>query len=67
MEIDSDVKRDEVESLVRELMVGEKGIKMKKKAMEWKELAEESAKEHSGLSYVNIEKVVNDILLSSKH
>ncbi|NP_001312766.1 7-deoxyloganetin glucosyltransferase-like [Nicotiana tabacum] len=67
MEIDSDVKRDEVESLVRELMVGGKGKKMKKKAMEWKELAEASAKEHSGSSYVNIEKLVNDILLSSKH
>ncbi|XP_060173247.1 7-deoxyloganetin glucosyltransferase-like [Lycium barbarum] len=67
MEIDNNVKRDEVESLVRELMVGEKGKEMKKKAIEWKNLAKISAKEHSGSSYVNIEKVVNDILLVSKH
>ncbi|XP_059287946.1 7-deoxyloganetin glucosyltransferase-like [Lycium ferocissimum] len=67
MEIDNNVKRDEVESLVRELMVGEKGKEMKKKAIEWKNLAKNSAKEHSGSSYVNIEKVVNDILLASKH
>ncbi|KAJ8539455.1 hypothetical protein K7X08_013707 [Anisodus acutangulus] len=67
MEIDNNVKRDEVEILVRELMVGEKGKEMKKKTMEWKNLAEDSAKKSIGSSYVNIEKVVNDILLSSKH
>ncbi|OIT32503.1 PREDICTED: 7-deoxyloganetin glucosyltransferase-like [Nicotiana attenuata] len=67
MEIDNNVKRDEVESLVRELMVGDKGKKMKEKAMEWKKLAEIAAAEHSGSSYVNIEKVVNDILLPTKH
>ncbi|XP_060173248.1 7-deoxyloganetin glucosyltransferase-like [Lycium barbarum] len=67
MEIDNNVKRDEVESLVTELMVGEKGKEMKKKAMEWKNLAEDSAKKSTGSSYVNIEKVVCDILLSSKH
>ncbi|XP_004252532.2 7-deoxyloganetin glucosyltransferase-like [Solanum lycopersicum] len=67
MEIDNNVKRDEVESLVRELMVGEKGKKMKKKAMEWKKLAEISAQKPTGSSYMNIEKVVNDVLLVSKH
>lgn len=67
MEIDNNVKGDEVESLVRELMVGEKGKEMKKTAMEWKILAEISAQKSTGSSYVNIEKVVNDILLSSKH
>ncbi|KAK6115477.1 hypothetical protein DH2020_007746 [Rehmannia glutinosa] len=44
MEIDADVKRDGVESLVRELMIGEKGQEMKRRAMEWKSLAQESAK-----------------------
>ncbi|KAH0734190.1 hypothetical protein KY285_009897 [Solanum tuberosum] len=67
MEIDNNVKRDEVESLVRELMVGEKGKEMKKKAMEWKKLAEISAQKSTGSSYVNIDKVVNDVLLASKH
>nr|WIW42811.1 UDP-glycosyltransferase [Nicotiana tabacum] len=67
MEIDNNVKRDEVESLVRELMVGDKGKKLKEKAMEWKKLAEIAATKHSGSSYVNIEKVVNDILLPTNH
>uniref|UniRef100_A0A6N2MY14 linamarin synthase n=1 Tax=Salix viminalis TaxID=40686 RepID=A0A6N2MY14_SALVM len=43
MEIENNVKRDEVEKLVRELMEGEKGKDMKKKALEWKTKAEEAA------------------------
>ncbi|CAN0887997.1 7-deoxyloganetin glucosyltransferase [Linum grandiflorum] len=39
MEIDSDVKRGEVEELVRELMEGRRGKEMKLKAEEWKKLA----------------------------
>ncbi|PQQ05157.1 7-deoxyloganetin glucosyltransferase-like isoform X2 [Prunus yedoensis var. nudiflora] len=42
MEISNDVKSDEVEKLVKELMEGEKGKKMKNKVMEWKKLAEEA-------------------------
>ncbi|KAL5728512.1 7-deoxyloganetin glucosyltransferase [Ranunculus cassubicifolius] len=34
MEIDNDVKRDKLEALVRELMEGEKGKKLKEKVME---------------------------------
>ncbi|CAN4092448.1 unnamed protein product [Withania somnifera] len=63
MEIDNNVKRAEVESLVKELMIGEKGKEMKKKAMEWKKLAEEAAAESTGSSYVNIDKLINEILL----
>ncbi|KAL2977556.1 hypothetical protein AAZX31_13G073800 [Glycine max] len=33
-----DVERDKIESLVRELMDGEKGKEMKEKALQWKEL-----------------------------
>ncbi|KAF8411203.1 hypothetical protein HHK36_003747 [Tetracentron sinense] len=36
MEIDNNIKRDEEEMLVRELMEGEKGKEMKNKATEWK-------------------------------
>ncbi|KAG7960692.1 hypothetical protein I3843_10G136600 [Carya illinoinensis] len=36
MEVDCNVKRDEVERLVRELMDGEKGREMRKHAIEWK-------------------------------
>ncbi|XP_030459067.1 7-deoxyloganetin glucosyltransferase-like [Syzygium oleosum] len=62
MEIDNDVKRDEVEKLVRELMDGEKGRVMKKKAMDWKRKAEE-ATEPGGSSYENLETLMSRVLL----
>ncbi|KAA8538105.1 hypothetical protein F0562_027713 [Nyssa sinensis] len=67
MEINSDVKRDEVESLVKELMVGEKGKEMKKKSMEWKKLTEEATSSSAGSSYMNLEKMINQLLPSPKH
>ncbi|KAA8536445.1 hypothetical protein F0562_028923 [Nyssa sinensis] len=63
MEIDNDVKRDEVEKLVRELMDGEKGKEMKKKTMDWKKKAEE-ATECGGSSQLNLDKLLNEVLLS---
>ncbi|XP_038703829.1 7-deoxyloganetin glucosyltransferase-like [Tripterygium wilfordii] len=66
MEINSDVKRDEVESLVRELMEGEKGKKMREKALVWKEMAEEATAGSSGSSYVNLDNVINQVLLSTR-
>ncbi|XP_027159492.1 7-deoxyloganetin glucosyltransferase-like [Coffea eugenioides] len=62
LEIDNNVKRDEVESLVTELMVREKGKDMKKKALEWKNKAEEAAKSSGGSSYSNLDKVVQVLL-----
>ncbi|KAL3504756.1 hypothetical protein ACH5RR_034597, partial [Cinchona calisaya] len=56
LEIDNNVKRDEVESLVRDLIVGEKGKNMKKKAMEWKKKYEEAANSSGGSSISNMEK-----------
>ncbi|KAF3445115.1 hypothetical protein FNV43_RR14808 [Rhamnella rubrinervis] len=41
MEINKDVKRDEVEKLVRELIEGDKGKEMQKK-VEWKRLAQDA-------------------------
>ncbi|XP_077239272.1 7-deoxyloganetin glucosyltransferase-like [Tasmannia lanceolata] len=61
MEIDNDVKRDELEGLVRELMEGEKGKEMRNKAMEWKGSAEKATKK-GGSSYVNIDKLVSEVL-----
>ncbi|KAI3835897.1 hypothetical protein MKW92_025533 [Papaver armeniacum] len=61
MEIDNDVKRDEVEKLVRELMEGEKGKEMKIRAMEWKKKAEE-ATSPGGSSYANMDKIINKLL-----
>ncbi|KAL5992506.1 hypothetical protein ACLOJK_013425 [Asimina triloba] len=61
MEIDNNVKRDEVERLVREAMEGKKGNWMKRKALEWKEKAKKAA-EAGGSSRVNLEKLVKEVL-----
>ncbi|KAL7245643.1 hypothetical protein ACSBR2_000887 [Camellia fascicularis] len=67
MEINSDVKREEVESLITELMGGgEKGKEMKRKVMEWKKLGEEATASSVGPSYLDFEKVVNCVLKSFK-
>ncbi|KAL7146870.1 hypothetical protein ABFS83_06G071100 [Erythranthe nasuta] len=60
MEIDSDVKRKGVESLVTKLMVGEEGRQMRNKAVEWKNLARDSAE---GSSYQNLKKLIDQVLL----
>ncbi|GLT94381.1 hypothetical protein SLE2022_121240 [Rubroshorea leprosula] len=65
MEIDSNVKRDEVEKLVRELMEGIKGGEMRKKAAEWKRKAEEAASP-DGSSFLNLDKMINEVLLKKK-
>lgn len=62
MEINSEVKREEVEAQVRELMRGEKGKQMRKKAEEWKEEAEKAARQ-GGSSHMNMDKLVNQVLL----
>ncbi|KAI5339954.1 hypothetical protein L3X38_019228 [Prunus dulcis] len=62
MEIDNNMKKDKVEKLVRELMEGEKGEKMKNKAKEWKTLAGE-ATGSQGSSFKNLDNVVNHVLL----
>lgn len=64
MEIDNNVRREEVQKLVRELMEGEKGKKMREKAMDWKRLAE-VATEPTGSSSINLEKLVSELLLSN--
>jgi UDP:flavonoid glycosyltransferase YjiC (YdhE family) len=63
MEI-TEVTRELVERLVRELMVGENGKLMKAKALEWKKIAEDSTSAPSGSSYANFDKLVNEVLLS---
>lgn len=62
-EIDNNVQRDEVEKLVIELMDGEKGKGMKKKATEWKIKAKNATKP-SGSSYQNMDKLVSEGLSS---
>ncbi|RHN40465.1 putative 7-deoxyloganetin glucosyltransferase [Medicago truncatula] len=62
MEIDTNVKRDEVEKLVNELMVGEKGKKMRKKIIELQMKVDEDPRP-GGCSYMNLEKVIMEVLL----
>ncbi|GAB4861248.1 hypothetical protein Ancab_036409 [Ancistrocladus abbreviatus] len=65
MEIDSNVKREEVERQVRELM--EEGTAMKKGALEWKKLVEEAIAAPSGSSYLNFENLIRGVLFSPQH
>ncbi|CAN4107958.1 unnamed protein product [Withania somnifera] len=58
-----DLNRREVEILVRELMDGEKGKKMKLKAMKWKEEAEKAASP-GGSSCINLNKLFNEVLFA---
>jgi UDP:flavonoid glycosyltransferase YjiC (YdhE family) len=62
IKIDNNVKREEVEKLVNELMVGDKGKKMRQKTTEMKKKAVEDTKP-GGCSYMNLEKVINEMLL----
>ncbi|KAJ8632791.1 hypothetical protein MRB53_026127 [Persea americana] len=39
MEINNNARREEIEALIKELMGGEKGKEMRKKAFDWKESA----------------------------
>ncbi|GAU37798.1 hypothetical protein TSUD_276160 [Trifolium subterraneum] len=60
IEIDTNVKREEVEKLINELMVGEKGKKMRQKVMELKKKAYENTSP-GGCSYINLEKVIKEV------
>ncbi|KAH0680170.1 hypothetical protein KY285_021198 [Solanum tuberosum] len=63
MEIDSNVKREVIENLVRELMIGEKGKEMKENALKWKRLAEKAINSSDGSSCMNFDKLVSHVLL----
>ncbi|KAK1618437.1 hypothetical protein QYE76_023954 [Lolium multiflorum] len=65
MEIDSNVKRDVVSALITELMEGEKGKAMRKRADEWREKAVMAA-EPDGSAYRNFDELIRDVLLA-KH
>ncbi|WVZ15695.1 hypothetical protein V8G54_013261 [Vigna mungo] len=62
IEIDTDVKRKEVEKNVNELMLGEKGKEMRQKVMQLRKKVEEEIRSF-GLSYMNLDKVTSEVLL----
>ncbi|KAL7617874.1 UDP-glycosyltransferase 85C1 [Lactuca sativa] len=66
MEIGSNVKRDNVEKLVRKLMGGIEGKRIRNKAMEWKRITE-IATSPKGSSLLDIEKLVDDINAFSRN
>ncbi|KAG4938687.1 hypothetical protein JHK82_044479 [Glycine max] len=63
IEIDTNVKREEVEKLVNDMMAGEKGKKMRQKIVELKKKAEE-ATTPSGCSFMNLDKFIKEVLLN---
>ncbi|CAI9269244.1 unnamed protein product [Lactuca saligna] len=60
LEIDHNVSRDEVERLTKELIGGDKGKRIRSKALEWKKKIE-IATGPNGSSSLNIDKLANDI------
>ncbi|GAU47882.1 hypothetical protein TSUD_404540 [Trifolium subterraneum] len=61
MEINHDVKREEITELVMEMMKGEKGKEMKIKSLEWKKKAK-NATDLKGSSYNNFHKLITEVL-----
>ncbi|KAK8652811.1 hypothetical protein V6N13_126834 [Hibiscus sabdariffa] len=61
MEVDHDVKRENIVRLVKKMMEGEEGKKMKEKALEWKKKAE-AATGVGGLSYSDFDRFVKEAL-----
>ncbi|KAL0401854.1 UNVERIFIED_CONTAM: 7-deoxyloganetin glucosyltransferase [Sesamum latifolium] len=62
MEISKNFKKDEVGMLVKELLDGENGREMKKKAMEWKKQAAAATASPHGSSFVDLERLVKELL-----
>ncbi|KAK8969752.1 UDP-glycosyltransferase 85A2 [Platanthera guangdongensis] len=63
VEIGSNVKREEVAVMVREVMLGEKGKEMRKKAKEWKLKLEDATWTEGGSSFVNMQNAVKHVIL----
>ena len=63
MEIDCDIKKEEVEKIVKELLEGDQGKKMKKNGAKQKKWAEE-ATSPLGSTSINLKNLVSEVLLS---
>ena len=61
VEVNHDVKRNEIESLVKEMIEGDSGKQMRQKALEWKDIAE-AATNIGGSSYNDFEKFIKEAL-----
>lgn len=63
MEIPDDVKRDEVEAMIREVMEGEKGCHMRRRVLALRESAVASGSP-CGRSMRNVDRIINEVLLA---
>lgn len=61
LEINSDVKREEVEMIIKELFGGRKGADMRRMAFKWKESASKVAKAN-GKSFSNLDRLIKEVL-----
>ncbi|CAD6336046.1 unnamed protein product [Miscanthus lutarioriparius] len=61
MEVGDDVRREAVEARIREAMGGDKGKEMARREAEWKEAAAGST---ATRSLANLDRLINDVLLS---
>ncbi|KAH1113561.1 hypothetical protein J1N35_006939 [Gossypium stocksii] len=61
MEINPDIKRKDVEALVKEIMEGDNGQRIRQKALEWKKKAK-SAISVGGTSVTNFDKMIKEAL-----
>jgi hypothetical protein len=62
LEINFDVKRDEITKLVMKMMEGEKGKEMRLKSLEWKKKKKAlEATDLGGSSYNNFHKLIKEI------
>jgi UDP:flavonoid glycosyltransferase YjiC (YdhE family) len=62
MEVNQDVTRDEIETLVKEVMEGDKGKEMRQKTLEWKDKAV-AATDIGGSSYKSFERLIEEAFL----
>jgi hypothetical protein len=62
LEISGNVERNEVKAAIMEMMEGDKGMEMKRMAMEWKKKAAVAALP-GGPSWVTLENVINEVLV----
>lgn len=65
IEVNEDVKHGEIEDLVNEMIQGDKGKQMRRKALEWKKKAEETTAV-GGPSYKNFDRFIKEALRSSE-
>ncbi|KAF5201017.1 Udp-glycosyltransferase 85a7 [Thalictrum thalictroides] len=66
MEINPDVKHDQVSSQIMEMMKGEKGKQMRMKAQEWKRKADE-ATDVGGSAYIDFDMLIKKVILHSEN